>query len=128
MFNLNTFNDVYKVAQLVGYEGLQNLLKSAHADREDKQLVRSFIDYAESDVIQLSSFNDGNNSFEVDLHLGSSNNGLLALLEGEVIRHGFGSGRYPVIEYFKNNGEELQKLVDQVEEKAKFKKSLVRNY
>lgn len=75
--SFNTFNHVNDFAQLVGAEGIKNILNSREAlSTWYGKLISSAVAYANQRKIVVQSVNDGNQEFEEVIYLSCTDEGV----------------------------------------------------
>lgn len=98
MFSIKTFSDVVAVAKTFGRPALDHAVANSTLNQEANTLIRDCIQWASSSAIQVESFNDGNNHYEIEAIFSREKIAgifITSLEDIEIVRSGLGSYRLP---------------------------------
>lgn len=83
-FSFDSFDSVKRFVKLTNVDTLKGLFNSNLLCSDDKRMIKDAINYANSNTLEITSFNDGNVSYEVFAKIHDE------LEKTKIIRVGFG--------------------------------------
>lgn len=90
---LNSTEDAICLYETFGVKGVEFALKNQTMDMESECFIREVLLLASRETLEIDSFNDGNNNWDIFAELHFKEDGSVDINKTVIVRTGFGSNR-----------------------------------
>lgn len=95
---LNSTEDAIYLYETFGVKGVEFALKNQTLDMKSESFIRDVLRLASSKTLEIDSFNDGNNHWDIFAELHFKEDGSIDVNKTVIVRTGFGANRMNLTE------------------------------